>query len=402
MTRIGGAPTAFPVGYGSSLPGHSPVRAAEQPDRGRRAEQRILRAPLRLQLPHLGNGRLAGEVGTVHGEVRVEQVRVVAARVALHILVGQRHDQARVVLAELGDGLTEDGPEMLAVHRADDPVVDPAVGDLATVGVRQRRLAGRGDRTDDGGTWVLPDRALAGVRLAPGDEVPERQLEAAGLGFRPRHGALQRIDRAVEHHRTDLRREQLGVDGAEERPVRVAEVAEFRVTDRATDRVHVAGSLLGREQRQLRAVLRAASRLGLFRVGDDRVELRGRDRIGRLGIEFVLVFRADALHLGRVTDTAGVETDEIETVGDRVRQLLRQLDGKFDARGARAARIHEQRPDAVALIVVTHPDEREVERLSVVRVLPVLRHLDRAAIEGITTHRLVEDLARYVAAAVSS
>ena len=131
---------------------------------------------------------------------------------------------------------------------------------------------------------------------------------------------LLRVDRAVEHHRPDLGREQLGVGGAEQRAVGEAQVGQLLVADRGADRVHVLGGLLGGEEWQLVAVLRAAA-VAIFLFSATKASksawLTGSGVGGEAG---VLVGVADALDRVGPADPARVEADDVELVGDRGRQ----------------------------------------------------------------------------------
>ena len=102
------------------------------------------------------------------------------------------------------------------------------------------RVVGRG------GVAVVVERARA-VAGAPREEGVERPFEAAHLAQRGGRAVERRVDRAVEHHAPDAIGELLGVERAEVRAVRVADVVEVLLAERGAEAVEIVRGLAGRE-----------------------------------------------------------------------------------------------------------------------------------------------------------
>ncbi len=142
----------------------------------------------------------------------------------------------------------EIGPEALAVQGGGHPVEQqrgaPGLpGDLAGQrldrGLVEHRLDPR-----DGCRHGLPVRERAGgPAQAVGDERPERDLESLRLDAVHVQRGLGRIHGSIQDQGPHVRREQLGVPGAQVGAVGLAEVGELGVAERGAQHVHVPGGV---------------------------------------------------------------------------------------------------------------------------------------------------------------
>ena len=218
------------------------------------------------------------------------------------------------------------------------------------------------------------------VFCAVGQELVERGLEGDGLAGPKRLEAERRIDRPIEPHRPDPRREELRVGRADERAIREPEVGQLRLAQGRPDPVKVTRDRVGREVGEVLGVALLAGPRVRLRVGHERGQLPRvvRGRVER-GAPVKVVDAAD--RAARV-DAARVEADQVEPLAELARERLGSLPDELDARAAGAAGIHDQRPNPPGRVGRREPDQLDGER-AVARVEVVARHRDRGALEVI-------------------
>jgi hypothetical protein len=121
----------------------------------------------------------------------------------------------------------------------------------------------------DRGARVRAERTGGALSPTVCGEGVERLLEPGRLRLGDGERVLLRVDRAVEDERPHLARVEVGVGGAEEGAVGVAQVGEAFVADGASDRLEVPYRLIGAEGGERLAISPAAP------CGDGPVLLHG-------------------------------------------------------------------------------------------------------------------------------
>ena len=348
----------------------------------------------RLLLDRLQPGE-AADVGTVEaadGEERLEALVVRPVGAATGVLV-RGHEQVGAVAVRRGlKGLRELGPGGLPrveeLGHADvelgsvegPPVAGAACGDRARVELGAELVVRR--------TGVPAAVELAGrVGRARLEEHVEVLLEAHRLLDLLGLGAEGGVDGAVEDHRVDVRGEPVGVERPEIRPVGEPEIGELRVAECGADPVHVPGRPLARQIRQVGGVLgltlvherlhAAVERLA-FRVG-----LRGEVQ-AVVGVEV-----RRAADRRAPPDAACVPPHDVEPGPNRRRERRGALLDELHTRGARAAGVHEQRPDACAGALRQQADERQADG-GAVRLAVVERDAQTRALKRVVAARPVQ------------
>ena len=221
------------------------------------------------------------------------------------------------------------------------------------------------------------------VDRARGEEPRDRALEArrllAQVGRRRVDVAIG-VDRAVEHHRPVVVREEARVGGAQEGAVREAEVVQLLVAHRGPDAVHVARHVGGRDEREDALVeAHAALDVGLV-LGQERLDVQVLGRDERLRVEAVRLLVHGAVDRRRaLADAARVEGDEVEVVVDRAEQERADRLSRVDRGAAGAAVVDEERARAVRLILRRQARDCDLDGAGA-RVAVVLRGLERRAL----------------------
>ncbi len=209
----------------------------------------------------------------------------------------------------VGDRLQADaegGPVVLTVEGAGDGPDEGVAVDFAAVGGGERGvvegfLEVEGEVDDVLGV-VAERAALPG---APGGEVLEGELEAAGLGEGFLHGVVGGVDDAVEYGAADVVREQVGVDAAEFGAVGDAEVVQLVVAEDVAQQVHVLGGLGGADVREDVA--------GVLLAGGRRFAVEPDEGVGLVAA--VVGGPVDLVLVGE----AGVEAADAAAVADAAR-----------------------------------------------------------------------------------
>ena len=258
---------AFRIDFHRWRSGHWPRRAELQLEDPTRAEAGRHLGELALHVEHHLRILGAGVVETVDREVRLELVSVRAVGTALVVTVVQREDPVAVAVLQVCERSFELGPGERGVHRVGDGGGEHALGHVGSTGTgfhrgRIRRRTQRVERA--GGVAAVGERTVR-TFAAIGEEGVERALEARSL----LQVLLQIPDRLVrstiDHHRPHGRWEQARPRDAELAAVAEPEVADFGLAESSTDRVHVAGRVSCRDEREDLRILGEA--VGAERLG---------------------------------------------------------------------------------------------------------------------------------------
>ncbi|MEX0948812.1 MAG: hypothetical protein WD296_08400 [Acidimicrobiia bacterium] len=158
-------------------------------------------------------------------------------------------------------------------------------------------------------------RAALGTVVEEGIEVA---LEAHRLLHLEREPIECRVDRAVEDQRANPVGELLGIPSPEQRAVRVPEVGQLRLAERAADPIHVPCHALGLEVREDGALGPLTCRNEPGHLGEEVFALLTVVRRPLDVEERVEIFRA--VDLGAPADTARIEADDVESLLDLVGQ----------------------------------------------------------------------------------
>ena len=251
-TRIGGAPftctspSLSPLA-GSGMPGHD-ATAQFPPHGGSAAWNRVTSAS---SCAGDRRGRL-GMVDAVDHRVGLDDRRVGAVGRALEVLVGHREQRAAPAVDRgRAQRARQHRPRAQVVERGEDAGLERAAGEHAGAGhavahVRRGQRIGR-DARDEA---VEHRRAR---RAARREERVERLLEPLRLRVRVVEARRPPVGRSVEHHRPHGRREHLRVRRADHGAVRVAEIGELGVAERASDRFEIACGVAGADLSRVRA-----------------------------------------------------------------------------------------------------------------------------------------------------
>jgi hypothetical protein len=206
-------------------------------------------------------------------------------------------------------------------------------------------------------------------------------------------GPRDRVQHTVDHDCPDAVREHVRVDVAEIGAVGEPEIGELLVPHRPAQDVHVAGILGGghrRHQRPAGGGAGLAERAGRLDVG---VLLARRPRERDVeGIQHGAL-RAGVLPAARVVagpDSTGVDADDVEAREHVGSEEERRLGRHLDAGGARAAGVHEERPELVLLVGRLDAKHRH-RGLRPVRVVVVQGQVHgRALVTGVEDAAAVE------------
>ncbi len=210
----------------------------------------------------------------------------------------------------------------------------------------QRRAGGGALDVADGAQHVSaggPEPVGVVVPGRPARPRVERALGGRGLPLERTERPAARVDRRVEHEPVDVGREQLRVDGAEVRTVRLAQIRDALLAERDAHPVEVAGHADGPRVRQ------GVGGMGAAAPG--QVPL-SRDRPPE-AVEVVSGGLRPTLHRplavgGRAApDEPGVQADQVETGGQALPHGSLDLDRHPETGAAGPARVEEQGPDPV-------------------------------------------------------
>ena len=198
---------------------------------------------------------------------------------------------------------------------------------------------------------VVAERA-GSVLPARLDELGEERIELpspvprVGIDVALAHGGVvDHIGRhgGVEDHEPDARREAIGVDRADERPVADPVVVEPLVADRLAQDVEVGrNGLAPHVGRQWAPALQAPVDPGSGRLLEGHRAL-GRRWRGVRGVHPVELGVGQAVEAVRLTDPPRVEPDDVPCLAQLGSEDTRLLD-ELGARSSRAAGVDEQRP----------------------------------------------------------
>ncbi|PQM48092.1 hypothetical protein C1Y40_01688 [Mycobacterium talmoniae] len=223
----------------------------------------------------------------------------------------------------------------------------------------------------------------AGRRLrAVGGVVVERHLETGHLVDVLGHRVDAGVDGAVEHHGPGVLAEPLQVGGAQLGAVAVAQVVDLLLAQRLTHHVHIPGGGDGAHVAQEVQPHPVRARLSQLLVDALDVGDPGRAVVDhRFAPERVELGVGAAPQLrGGMPDAARIEPDQVEVAADRgLRQRRAHPGHRVDGRGARPARVDQQRPDP--LPGRRDPDHRQLGLLAVGMVV-VDRHRHPGAARG--------------------
>ena len=174
-------------------------------------------------------GAVVGAVEAEDRAGRLQGLGVGAVGAALVVRVGEGEQTVALALERLGERRAQLRPERRQVERHRHAGRHEALGQL-TAGRRPRAACCRPSFTS---VSICAKRLLlgaaqraAGLAEAVLDERRGHPGEALGLPLGVLLGGQARVDGAVQHHPADPPREELGVPGADERPVGPAVVGD--------------------------------------------------------------------------------------------------------------------------------------------------------------------------------
>ena len=267
-------------------------------------------------------------------------------------------------MLRLIEGVGERRPQVRRVERLDHRVDRHALADLGPSPIRRRQGIGVELRHElverSFGVAVVVERAGA-VRRAVGEKRVERVLGADGLGSGGLDTVEIGIDRAVEHHRPDVRREEGRVRRSELAAVREAHVRDGVLAEGLADAIEVVGRVDGRDVPEHRFVLLLARVVELLRAIDQYLVLFGRVR-RRIGLREVAVEIVDAVDRRAAARSPRVPSDDVEAIADALGPDRCGVDDEVGAGHTRPARVHEERADALGRVPRGKPHETEVDR----------------------------------------
>ncbi len=322
-----------------------------------------------------------GVVGTVDREPCSLAVVVTAVCLTTQIAVDEDLQQRRIVVDRgVVHPLCEHRPQLRGVQRGDHGELQFTRGHDA-IGFVRRDAPLLGDRRNERRVHLerRADRrkVAVGVGITRLRELLERPVETRGLFGIEFGEVVDRLDRSVEHQRSDPVGEQLGVGGTESGAVREPDVAQSIVADRVADLVEIACR-----------VVRSEPRPDLDRVGGARrgLPLGLGDEGVPTGI-VALVEQRDVVVEGVValdgrarSDATRVERHEVEPSRDLLGHDQRHRLQEVDARRSRPTRIEHQRTDPLVVVHGRHPGDGDVDQAAV-RSVVVERHGDRSALD---------------------